>query len=70
VQRHVQQGIVNLQCPLYVTKPSLRNLVMNMLTRDLVVPTISASGLFCGVWIAGMTGSVRLSEQFYTDSDV
>ena len=70
MQHDVQQGIMNLQCPLYLMNPSLRNLFMNMLTRDLVVPTISVSVSFCGVWIAGITGSVRLSEQFYTDADV
>jgi hypothetical protein len=43
VQDHIQQGIMDLEFPLYSIKPNLRNLFMKKLTRDRVVPIISAS---------------------------
>ena len=42
------------KCPLYSMNPSLRNLFMKALTRDLVVPIISASVSWL---IFAMTGS-------------
>jgi hypothetical protein len=42
VQNHVQQGIMDF-FPLYSINPNLRNLFMKKLTRDRVVPIISAS---------------------------
>jgi hypothetical protein len=43
MQHHRQQRFVNLDFAVVFDKASLRNLFMKKLTRDRVVPTISAS---------------------------
>jgi len=43
VKNHVQQGIVDLKVAVVVDKAKLAELVHEKLTRDRVVPTISAS---------------------------
>ena len=42
-QDNAQQRVVDLETPLYSMNPNLRNLFMKKLTRDCVVPIISAS---------------------------
>jgi hypothetical protein len=43
VQHDAHRELLIVRVPLYLMKPSLRNLFMNTFTRDRVVPTISAS---------------------------
>jgi hypothetical protein len=43
VQNYIQQGIMDFQFSVVFDGPNLRNLFMKKLTRDRVVPIISAS---------------------------
>ena len=70
MQRHVQQGIVKLQCPVVRDETELAELVHELAHARPRGADHLCKWLVLQVWIAGITGSVRLSEQFYTDSDV